>query len=434
MSTDSTSPSTSSADNVHGWRSLAKLLGSVTAVQALGFVLLPLLGRLYTKEDYGVLGTIMAMVGITTLLANGRYDQAAVVAPNGERQRLLRVLGTGINVTLSAILTILCLLAPAWLTGTKYVQIAPYLFIVPLTTFASGLCTMLSAGANAAGRYGSLGLSGLLQGYVNNGLKVLCGWMSMGVWGFAVAFNSGLAVASATLLARDRSSLLRSVTWSRLKAVAYYYRSFPLYTIGQGIVAMLISSILPIMLPGYYEVEQIGLITMLYMITRRPVQVYSDATSRVYARRMVEAHSAGQRFTRQMNRLTARVIAFAILVLIVFPWVATPLVELVLGDQWTELGIIIVWMIPFLTMEGLNFIFDFIPDVVRRQRSFLVVQSIRLVCEIVFVLIVAPRLEFGDFIRAYFCFAMVAYALILGWFFQLSRAYDRTLILETDHQ
>lgn len=428
MSETSSGAAASSSASPHGWRSLVKLLGSVTAVQALGFILLPLLGRFYTKEEYGFLGTLMAIVGITTLLANGRYDQAAFVAPTGGRQRLLRVLGTGINLTLTTVLVVLCLLAPSWMQGTDYERFTPYLFIVPLTTFTSGLCTMLCAGANARGRYNVLSISALLQGYINNGLKVLCGWLSMGVWGFAVAFNTGLVTAVMMLLATDRTRWLRSVTWRRLRVVAHHYRSFPMYTIGQGIVAMLISSILLIMLPAYYEVADMGLITMLFTITRRPVQVYSDAVSRVYARRMVEAHAEGRSFTSQMNVLITRGVGLAVVGLLILPWFITPLVTQVIGEQWTALGGIIIWMIPFLAMEGLNFVFDFVPDVTRRQRAFLAVQGTRLVCEVLFILLVAPRVEFGVFIRAYFCFAMVAYAAILGWFYYLSRRADARLV------
>lgn len=406
----------------HGWRSLVKMLGSVTAVQIIGFVLLPLLGRLYTKEDYGILGTIMALVGLTTILANGRYEQAISVAPTGGRLRLLRVAGIGINLTLTSLLVLLCLLAPSWLAGTDYERLTPYLLIVPMTTLGSGLFAILAATANAQGQYGSLGLATLLQGYVNNALKVVCGWRSMGVWGFATAFNTGLAVAALILGIRQRrEDWLRGVTLHRVRVAMWRYRSFPKYTIGQKVVSMLSSSILPLMLPAFYGTGQIGLITMLFMITRRPVQVYSDATGRVYGRRMVQAQRQGRSFLPQMRKLSLRLLGFTTLLMITFPWVATPLVTLILGDQWTELGGIIVWMIPFLLMEGLHFIFDFIPDVLGRQRAFWILQTLRLLCEVGFILLLAPGLEFGTFIRAYFTFAMGTYAMIYGWFYFLLR-------------
>lgn len=422
---------TSTTDSPHGWQSLLKMLGSVTAVQILGFALLPLLGRLYTKEDYGILGTLMALVGLATLLANGRYEQATMVAPAGGRVRLLQSLGLLINLSLTTLLVILCLLAPTWLASTKYAGLIPYLFIVPLTTLCSALFANLAAGANVYGRYGTISLATLLQGYINNGLKVLCGWLQLGVWGFAVAFNTGMAIAIAIIRWRRPEPQRRSVTLWRMRVAACHYRSFPMFTIGQGAVGMLISNILPLLLPLYYAPGQIGLITMLYMITRRPVQVYSDTTSRLYARRMVEAQAAGQSFAPQIQLVVMRVAALALLLMMVMPWLATPLVRLILGEQWSDLGGIIIWMLPFLLMESLNFIFNFIPDVLRRQSHYLAIQSFRLASEVAFIMLVAPRLDFLDFINAYFAFAACAYALIFGWLYYLAYREGRRLRAST---
>lgn len=425
-----TSPASS-----HGLAGLLKLLGSVTAVQLLGFILLPWLGRLYTQDDYGLLGTIMAAVGITTLVANGRYDQAAFVAPSGNRQTLLRALAILINLSLTTVLVVLCLLAPRWLEGTSYERLSPYLMIIPLTTLGSGLVSILSAGANVRGEYARLGVAGLAQGYLNNGLKVLGGYLSMGVWGFAMAFNSGLAVSSLILglgVGRSRHPWLRGVTPYRLRVVAGHYVSFPKYTIVQALVSMLISSVLQLTLPAYYLTAQIGLLTMLYMITRRPVQVYGDATSRVYARRMVEARASGATFAPDMRRLSLRILGVGVLVMLVAPWIATPLVELVIGEQWSLLGGIIVCMIPFLVVEGYSMIFDFVPDVVRRQSHYLGLQTVRLVSEIGFILVLAPRLEFGVFIRLYFGFAAVAYLLMYLWFYHQVRRYDAETLAKVE--
>lgn len=361
----------------------------------------------------------MSVVGLLTPLASMRYDQAAMVAKRGNRLQLLRMLGIIICTSITALLSVLCWVAPSFLAHTSYAPAIPYLFIIPLTVFTSGLFSIIAASANVQGMYGSLSLASLTQGYVNNCLKVLCGWYSLGVWGFAIAFNSGMALACSFLGLRQRGHWLLGVSYRRLRVVAYHYRSFPKYTSWMVTVAMLISNILAMTLPNFYKVEEIGIITMLYMITRRPVQVYSDTTSRIYARRLVEAREQGLDFRSDMKRTVQRLVLGAILGGLITPWVAEPLVSLVLGKDWALLGEIIPWMIPFLLMESINYIFNFIPDVLRRQRSYMLVQVTRLICELLFIFVVAPRVEFDIFIRAYFLFAACEYALINIWFYRL---------------
>lgn len=408
---------------MHNWKNLLKLLASVTAVQFIGFALLPLFSRLYTKADYGILGMLMSFVGLLTPLASLRYDQAAFVACTGHRLQLLRFLGIALCLGLSLLLSIVCLIIPPWLRETSYAPTIPYLFIIPLTVFSSGMFSIIAANANAKARYGSISLASLVQGYINNGLKVICGWFSMGVWGFAVAFNSGMFLASSILGIRHRENWKRGVTLHRLRVVAHHYRSFPKYTTWMVTTAMLISNILAMLLPLHYKVEEIGIITMLYMVTRRPVQVYSDTTSRIYARRLVEANEEKRDFRPDMQKVAFRLSTGAIFALIVTPWVSEALISLVLGKEWAMLGKLIPWMIGFLLMESINYIFNFIPDALGKQRNYLVIQLIRFAVELSFISLLAPRLEFFDFIRAYFLFAAIEYALINYWFYRILPRY-----------
>lgn len=410
---------------MHNWKNLLKLLASVTAVQIIGFILLPFFSRLYTKADYGILGMLMSVVGLLTPLASARYDQAILVAKKGDRLRLLRFLALSINLGLTSILIVLCLLAPQWLRGTHYEVAIPYLFIIPLTVFFSGLFSVLAAGANARGEYGYISIASLVQGYINNGLKVVGGWMHMGVWGFAFAFNTGMAFACGLLGFQQRTGWLRGITRRRLAIVAGHYKGFPMYTTWMITTAMLISNILAMLLPNYYRTEDIGIITMLYMISRRPVQVYSEATGRIYARRLVEAREAGISFLHDMHKVLLKLIGIAIIGAILTPWIAEPLVSLILGDHWASLGQIIPWIIPFLLMESLNYIFCFIPDVIKKQKEYVGVQVLRLISEIIFITTLAPCVEFDVFIRSYFLFAAVEYGLIYLWFYLQVRRYEK---------
>lgn len=404
---------------MHNWKNLLKLLASVTAVQLIGFALLPFFSRLYSRADYGILGMLMSFVGLLTPLASMRYDQAALVARSGTRLQLLRVLGVIICLAMTTLLCLACALLTPHLGETKYAVAVPYLYIVPLTVFSSGMFSVLAAGANAEGKYGRISLASLVQGYVNNGLKVLCGWGKMGVWGFAVAFNSGMLIACSILGLRRGLVWRQGLSYYRLKVVAHHYRSFPKYTSLMVVLAMLISNILAMLLPNFYRVEDIGLITMLYMISRRPVQVYAEATGRIYARRLVEARERGEDFRPDMRRVALRLGIIALGAFVLIPYVAEPLIALVLGDEWLMLAPIVLWIVPFLAMEAMNYIFNFIPDVVRRQRAYLVVQALRLLAEVLFIGLLAPRVSFDEFIRYYFLFACAEYALINLWFYSL---------------
>ncbi len=411
---------------MHNWKNLLKLLASVTAVQIIGFILLPFFSRLYSRADYGILGMLMSFVGLLSPIASLRYDQATLVAKSGHKLKLLRGLGISMCIITSSLLALICTIASPYLTHSKYSAMVPYIYIIPWTVFSSGLFSVLAAHANVEGRYGHISIASLSQGYVNNALKVICGWFKMGVWGFAVAFNSGMMIATTILgLKHSKADYLKGISYHRLKVVAHHYRSFPQYTSWMVMTAMLITNILAMLLPNFYPVEEIGLITMLYMITRRPVQVYADTTSRIYARRLVEIQAPHKTFREDMKKVVLRLFCLAIFSFLLCPYIARPLISLVLGEQWVSLSTIIPWLIPFLFMEATNYIFNFIPDVLRKQKEYLFIQILRLISQVTFICLVAPRLPFETFICYYFIYSACEYALINLWFYRLLGSRSR---------
>ncbi len=412
----------------HDTGALIKLLSSNVAVQLLAFLLLPFLGRLYSKADYGILGILMTAVGVLTILANGRYDQATFVSHERGKGRLflLETLGISINLVLTLITTLLCFILPPFLEGTGYADISPYLFIIPLTTFTSALFSMFAAQANVRGEYTRLSVAQGLQGIINNLLKVGLGFLSMGVWGFAIAFNFAQAIAIG-IISRPKHlfSSLRHITALRLRVVAWHYRAFPMFTIGQATVEMLMGNLLIFFLPRFYDVSQIGMLTMLFMITRRPIQVFSDSISRVYGRRFVEAREKGQKFLPQMLMLLGGITLGAIVLQLVIPYFIEDMVAWVIGEKWRGLGEIIITMIPYLLMMSGVYIFNFVPDVLSKQKNFLFIQTSRFVSHLLIVLFVPAYFDFETFLLFYYVLMAIELFLLICWFTFLVHRSDK---------
>ncbi len=416
-----------SAASKHGTRALLKLLTSNAFVQILAILLLPLLGRLYSKADYGVFGMLMTVVGALTVVANGRYEQATFVSHERGKGRLflLEVLGSSINIVLTIIATLLCFVLPPLLRGTGYAETIPYLFVIPLTTFTSALFSMYSAQTNVRGEYTRLSITQALQGFINNMLKLGFGFLSMGVWGFAIAFNLAQTFAI-TLLCRPKQSLrqLRHVTRRRLKIVAWHYRAFPMFTIGQASIEIMMSNLLIMFLPRFYAVDKIGMLTMLYMITRRPIQVFSDSISRVYGRRFVEARAEGKAFLPQMIKLLGITFSITILLQLTIPYFIEDLIAFVIGEQWRGLGQIISKMLPYLLSLSSIYIFNFIPDVVSKQKTYLSIQSVRFAFHLLVVLFLPTFFDFNGFLFFFYMLTATELFIVLIWFAYLVRKSD----------
>src|SRR5690606_39162851 len=66
-------------------RNVAALMTGTTLAQALPIAASPLLSRLYTPGDFGVLGLYAAICAIVSVLAAGRYE-IAIVQPRSDAE------------------------------------------------------------------------------------------------------------------------------------------------------------------------------------------------------------------------------------------------------------------------------------------------------------------------------------------------------------
>jgi len=123
---------------------LTLLTGSVIA-QALPILFSPILTRIYTPEDFGLLAVFMSLTSIFGTIANARYEMA-VLLPKKETEAINIVsLGTIISTSLSIFLLVFLLFfhdnALVWLKDDR---LSTWLYFIPLVVFLIGLFNMLN--------------------------------------------------------------------------------------------------------------------------------------------------------------------------------------------------------------------------------------------------------------------------------------------------
>ena len=66
-------------------RNSAKLISANAIAQAIGLLVYPILSRLYTPEDFGLLNLFLGIGGLLVLLSTAEY-QYAILLPKEERK------------------------------------------------------------------------------------------------------------------------------------------------------------------------------------------------------------------------------------------------------------------------------------------------------------------------------------------------------------
>lgn len=83
------------------------LINGTVISQVINVILSPIMSRLYNPDDFGKYSTITAVVVLTTVIANGKYDLAIMNSNDNEKERKATYYGAMLLTLIVCILIML---------------------------------------------------------------------------------------------------------------------------------------------------------------------------------------------------------------------------------------------------------------------------------------------------------------------------------------
>ena len=361
-------------------RNVGKLLSANVLAQVIGLLVYPILTRLYTPEDFGLLNLFMSIGGILVLLSTCEL-QSAILLPSQEGEaagvaRLtLRVVGICllvIAITIPFSSSIAHLFdAPA--LANYYWLLVPYVGIM-------GCWTIYNAWLTRRREFGRISAYQLNQSITGVLTKLLFGWIGWLRSGLIVSSVLSPFIAICTSIVRDREAF-RSL-WQPCECgsreLANRYRRFPLFSMPRALVNNLSGNLPALLLTPYFGLNQLGLFAMAITLAFRPITMITASLHQVLFERVAQSVREGQSVWRWLSKrwlqLVAIVVPIMLLLTIVMPW----LVQVLLGAGWNETAILIRYMMPWLTCVFLIAPLAFISEVFGQQKLFLIIEIVYL--------------------------------------------------------
>lgn len=173
-------------------KAFSVLVSGQTLTAIIPLVTAPILGRLYSPEEYGSIISIMALAAMPSVAVTLQFHQGILIEtdPREEAAVVWLSLLTGI-VTSSAALTILLLAIEFLPAGTVS---RDWLFLLPLAMTQAGLAAIASSLANRPRHYSYLSFSQALPAVATAGISILLGLRGFTDYGLMLGYAGGLAL------------------------------------------------------------------------------------------------------------------------------------------------------------------------------------------------------------------------------------------------
>lgn len=318
------------------WMVLGSGIGQVIAL-----AVLPILSRVYTDQEFGLLTGFVAITSITGTFVVFRLE-AAIPLPASERAAAaVAWLGIGIGAVGSLVIGLVGPLVAVPLAGMFSVpDLAPVWWWVAAATFAIVLDKVLLTWMVREKRYQALAARNFLQGLGQAGFQVGFGYAPFKSVGLLIGWILGRVVALGGLFSRG-GLLAQGVPRPRdLIEAARRYRRFPLVASWAALLNVAGQQAPFLLLGAYYGQATLGLVGMTARVLTAPATLIGQAVSRVFQGDGSEAIRLGTKPLRPIIRSNVKALsAISLPIAVVLVLVSPPLFSFVLGAQWREAGV-----------------------------------------------------------------------------------------------
>jgi O-antigen/teichoic acid export membrane protein len=404
-------------------RAVGVLVGGTAIGHAVTAAAMPVLTRLYTPSDFGLLAVFSAVFAIVAVAACLRYEIAIALPPTDDEAANLLGVAVAAAVLVSAANALVVLpFAPEVAAWLGQPALARYLWILPLCTLLAGVYAALQYWHVRQRQFGCLACTRIGQSAAASGSQIALGLAGAGPVGLLagplVNAAAGCGGALWGVLRQDRRAL-RTIAAAPMWQAACAHSRFPRYSAAEAL-ANSASIQLPVMLiAALGSGAEAGHLMLAMYVVQAPMALLGNAVSQVYLSRAPLELRAGTlgRFTADViGGLMRAGIGPLVALGIVAPFLFAPL----FGDAWVRAGIVTAWLTPWFVMHFLTAPVSMALHVAGRQRLALLLQLMGLGLRVSAVLIGARLVE-GRLSEAYALSGLFFYSIYLAVILRATR-------------
>lgn len=358
-------------------RNSVRLLSLSTLAQLVPILIYPIITRLYSPQELGVVALFMSLCGILATVAGGRYEEAILLPRSDRRAFSLVNLISWLALFISILFTLSGLLFgkvfAQWLNEPGLARWMP---LVGLGVFLTTIYQALTYWCIRKKAFTVYGSNALNQSVTNSLVKIAAGFAGYTHSGLIWGTLAGQTVSLTALIYRLRNYIAHfgyRIKRRYANALMYSYRNFPKFRMLHALSNNLSGSIPFFVLTAWFTSTASGYYSLALTFGFRPVQLLSGTLNQVISQKISEKGQQAQpiyllviRFIRNMALL-----AFAPMLIagLIAPWGF----NLVFGKEWitsaTHFQIILPWMFMVLIAGSLSFI----PVLYGKQREAMLI-------------------------------------------------------------
>mgnify|MGYP001020452109 CR=1 FL=1 len=342
------------------FKNVITLMSGTVLAQGLVIICTPLLTRIYTPEDFGILTIFMAVTSVLSVASCGRYELGIVLPEEDGAAANLLVLSIAITLLTTA-LTILVIILIYWLPVSLIISIKKtcisWVWYIPVSLLVTGIYQALNYWATRKKKFGRLAVRQVTQSITMILVQIAIGMLFIAdgeklIIGYITGQTAATVLMFMQTMKEDGNFVFKSYNYKIVKDVAYKYKKFPLYTVGASLLNAL-SPQLPVFFLSAVSLSATGYFGLATRIVGLPMSLIGSSVAQVFfADASEELNLRGNCtniFRITVKRLFQIGVIFSVLV-----FGLSFFMDTIFGSQWGGAGAVLVMLIPMFFIRFLS--------------------------------------------------------------------------------
>lgn len=364
-------------------KNVSLLAGSTAVGQALRIAISPILTRLYTPGDFGILAVYGSLLSICAVTVALRYDIAVPLPERTDHAANLLALAGG-----SVLITSLGIGGGLWMLREPISGLlnapdfAGYMWLIPVGLLGVGGYQTFNYWAVRQKRYAVLGRTRITQSIAAATSQLGLGLLSAGPIGLIIGKILGrtAGVGSLGLVLKEQAAALRKIRVRRMMVLARRYVRFPTLSVpgallnnaGLHIPTLLLSSLFGSTITGWFALAE--------RVLKAPVSLVGNATQQVYIGEASElARTDPGALLDLFDDTTLKLLLVGLVPALLAFLLGPRAFEFVFGEEWRTAGVYVRILSPMLLVRFVASPLSQTLNIVERQKILMVWEGLRLV-------------------------------------------------------
>ena len=340
--------------------------GNIIA-QALPILVTPILTRIYTPEDFGVLALFLAITSILGSIVNGRYELAIGLPKTDDDAINIAALATLIALAMTTItLGVIIIWGQVISTWIGNKNIYFWLYLTPISILLIGIFNVLNYLNNRTKNFKDIATSQVYKSVTLVVVQLVIGLGKAGVGGLIIGHISSQIASNGMLYKNVRKKyVLKNISLKKIKALGAKYKSFPIYSLWSGAFNQISHNISIFYIPMLFGMTTLGTYHLVSKVLGAPASLISSAIGQVFLQQATYEKNKFGNAKHAFNKTVKQLFIIGLPIFMAIFFTSEHIFAFAFGESWREAGIYAAALTPLFftrfivsTVSMMNVVFE----------------------------------------------------------------------------